>query len=182
MADLLSFSKEVRRKVNPITIDCPPNDVLTARVRKFYAQVVPESFELRQLPPDIKSFVYVALQTLGRSWTRNWRKRSSKGNATSEGGPVSQPSWDSKIPSSVRYPNTSKSCWPEPLLHCIGPITLTDQVKLRRSVRNLWWHWLCRMPSAVWVRRFGNVTGTTPSTSREEESLPAQCIPESNPS
>jgi hypothetical protein len=41
VAVLLSFEGDCRGTTNPITVDCPPDDVLTERVHKFYLQVVP---------------------------------------------------------------------------------------------------------------------------------------------
>jgi len=53
---------------------------------------------------------------------------------------------------------------------------ITDQTgrsTLLHDVRNLWWRRLCALPSATWLRRFGQTTGRVPCTSATGVPFPA---------
>ena len=78
VSDLLSFHGKERGYSHPLTCDNPCNSVLTQRVHKHFSQIVPQSFAISQLPPEIESFVCRVLRTLGRSWTRGQIRASGK--------------------------------------------------------------------------------------------------------
>jgi len=170
VADLLSFEGDCRGATNPITIDCPPDDVLTERIHEFYSQVVPSGFKIRHLPAEIESFALSVMQLTARSWTRKAKRPLRKatdiggdGNASSRSG-----EWLA-TPSSIRYPAQRKDCsWLEAMCPTIDPLTSIHKERLLQSVRNPWYRRLFETPLAVWHRRSGNVEGPAPSTSRTE--------------
>ena len=170
VADILSFEGNCRGATNPITFDCPPDDVLTERIHKFYSQVVPSGFTIRRLPDEIESFALSAMQLAARSWTQKAKRRSKRGTGLGEDGNASWASGEwSATPSSIRFPAQKKDCsWPGGSCPTIEPLTSTHRERLLQSVRNPWYRRLFETPLAVWHRRSGNVEGPAPSTSRTE--------------
>jgi hypothetical protein len=171
ISDLLSFEGTCRSKVEPLTSDCPPNNVLTSRIHKFHSQIIPLGFEIHQLPHEIESFAVSVMQIVARSWNPERSHPMSGGIDTGEGGVHScrTPGCWEMTPSSIRYPTTAKdSSWQEGLCCTTEPSTLTDKVELLQSVRDPWYRRLFETPLAVWHRRSGNVEGPAPSTSRTE--------------
>jgi hypothetical protein len=170
ISDLLSYEGTCRAKVEPLTSDCPPNNVLTSRIHKFHSQIIPLGFEIHQLPREIESFAVSAMQIIARSWSPERKPPTSGGIDIGEGGVPSYriPGWE-MTPSSIRYPTTEKdSSWLEGSCCITEPSTLTDKVELVQSVRDPWYRRLFETPLAVWHRRSGNVEGPAPSTSRTE--------------
>ena len=166
VADLLSFAGEARGKDNPLTRDEPPDDILTQRIHSYLSQLVPEHFRICQLPEEISSFVCAALRILDDSLSRS--KKHPGGDRTelgSSGKGLSDLS-DSEILSLMTYPASSEKSWPGVSLPTCGIIQQTPRDKLMGSVRGQWWRQLSAMPLAVWQRRFGQVAGRAPSTSR----------------
>jgi len=170
VADLLSFEGDCRGATNPITVDCPPDDVLTERVHQFYSQVVPSGFQIRRLPDEIESFALSAMQLVANSWIRKAKQPSRKMTGTGGDGCASSASGEwSTTPSSIRFPATRSDCsWQGGMCPTIAPLTSTHREKLLQSVRNPWYRRLFETPLAVWHRRSGNVEGPAPSTSRTE--------------
>jgi hypothetical protein len=170
VADLLSFEGDCRGTTNPITIDCPPDDVLAERVHKFYSQVVPSGFQIRRLPDEIESFALSAMQLIASSWTQKAKRHSKKLTGVGEDGNVSSASGEwLTTPSLIRFPATKNECsWQEAMCPTIAPLTSTHREKLLQSVRSPWYQRLFETPLAVWHRRSGNVEGPAPSTSRTE--------------
>ena len=68
VADLLSFEGSCRSKEEPLTKDCPPNDILTQRIHTYHSQIIPSGFEIRQLPPEIESFALSVMRIAAKSW------------------------------------------------------------------------------------------------------------------
>ena len=60
VADILSFEGSCRSKTEPLTKDCPPNNVLTTRLHTFHSQLIPPGFKIRQLPEEIESLAWSA--------------------------------------------------------------------------------------------------------------------------
>ena len=182
VADLLSFEGNCRGTTNPVTIDCPPDDVLTERIHKFYSQVVPNGFEIRRLPEDIESFALSVMQLAARSWTRKGRRLSRKATGIGGDGIVSSASGEwSTTPSSIRFPARRRDCsWHEDSCPTIDPLTSTHRERLLQSVRNPWYRRLFETPLVVWHRRSGNVEGPAPSTSRTESMKLDRYTPESD--
>jgi hypothetical protein len=157
-------------QTNPITVDCPPDDVLTERVHKFYSQVVPSGFQIRPLPDDIESFALSAMQLTASSWTQKAKRPSKKVTGLGDGGNASSESGEwLATPFSIRFPATRSDCsWQEASCPTIAPLTSIHKERLLQSVRSPWYQRLFETPLAVWHRRSGNVEGPAPSTSRTE--------------
>lgn len=177
VADLLSFAGDCRGATNPTTLDCPPDDVLTTRVHKFYSQVVPSGFQIRHLPSDIESFVLSVMHLAARSWIPKARRPLKRATGTGGDGNISSKSGEwSTTPSLIRYPATKSDCsWQEDTSPTIEPLTSTQRERLLQSVRNPWYRRLFETPLAVWHRRSGNVEGPAPSTSRTESMKQGRC-------
>ena len=182
VADLLSFEGDCRGTTNPITVDCPPDDVLTERVHKFYSQVVPSGFQIRPLPDDIESFALSAMQLTASSWTRKAKRPSKKVTGLGDGGNASSESGEwLATPFSIRLPATRSDCsWQEASCPTIAPLTSIHKERLLQSVRSPWYQRLFETPLAVWHRRSGNVEGPAPSTSRTESMVRGRSTQESD--
>jgi hypothetical protein len=177
ISDLLSFEGGCRGKVEPLTRDCPPNDILTDRLHRFHSQIIPSGFRIRPLPEGVELFALSAMQTIANSWTQRGKRHSSE--ATDNFGDGTDSSkigvWR-ETPSSIRYPTNAKDCsWLEGSLYDIAPSTSMSRVELLQNVRDPWYRRLFGMPSAMWQRRSGNVVGPAPSTSRTESLLQDRC-------
>jgi len=173
VADLLSFEGNCRGTTNPITIDSPPDDILTDRVHKFYSQIIPRGFKIRHLPDEIESFALSAMRLAARSWTRKGNQPTKKTTGIGGDGEVSceNGGWG-MTHSSIRFPATRSDCsWPEGMCPITAPINSTHREKLLQSVRGPWYRRLFETPLAVWQRRSGNVEGPAPSTSRSESMM-----------
>jgi hypothetical protein len=170
VADLLSFEGDCRGSINPMTVDCPPDDVLTERIHESYSQVIPSGFKIHHLPDEIESFALSVMQLAARSWTPKAKRPSRRGTGIGEDGNVSLESGEwSATPYSIRYPAQKRDCsWQEGTSRTIVHLTSTHREKLLQSVRNPWYRRLFETPLAVWHRRSGNVEGPAPSTSRTE--------------
>jgi len=172
VADLLSFEGHLRGTPNPLTTDCPPDDVLTHRIRATCSQIVPMNFEISPLPPDILSFACAVLQTTEQSWMRNKKPRGKIVTESGDGGANSLSSSIFVTPTSILYQTSNNSFSPSASwCNTEFPIS-TSREQLLHSVRNPWWSRLCAMPLAMWLRRFGQVTGPAPSTTKATRSLP----------
>ena len=180
VADILSFEGDCRGTTNPMTIDCPPDDVLTDRIHEFCSQVVPDGFQIRRLPEDIESFALSVMQLAARSWIQKARLPSRKGTGIGGDGSASSRSGEwSATPSSIRYPVQRKDySWQEGTYPTTDPLTSTHRERLLQSVRNPWYRRLFETPLAVWHRRSGNVEGPAPSTSRTESMRQDRCTQE----
>ena len=164
ISDLLSFEGACRLKVEPLTADCPPNNVLTTRIHEFHSQIVPVGFEIHQLPNEIESFVVLVMQIVAKSW-RLEKPPMNDDIGTGDNGVVtcSTQEWTT-TPSLIRYPTTERDySWQEDLSCTVEPSTFTDKVELLQSVRDQWYHRLFEMPLAV--------EGQAPSTSRTESMM-----------
>jgi hypothetical protein len=170
ISDLLSFEGTCRSKVEPLTADCPPNNILTSRIHEFHSQIIPVGFEIHQLPREIESFAVSVMQITARSWNRERSHPTNEETDIGDDGAPSYktPEWETTR-SSIRYPTTEKdSSWREGSSCRTEPSTLTDKVELVQSVRDPWYRRLFETPLAAWHRRSGNVEGPAPSTSRTE--------------
>jgi len=179
ISDLLSFEGGCRQHTNPLTEDCPPDDILTKRILLYHSQIVPSGFKVRALPPEIESFALSMLRTIGKSWSR---KESPRTNGTIDTGDDGRSSsetggWEATS-TSIRYPATSKDhYWLEDSSCHVVRSTSTDRERLLQSVRNQWYRRLFEMPLAAWHRRLGNVAGRAPSTSRSESMVKDRYTP-----
>jgi len=179
VADTLSFEGLCRNKSDALTVDCPPNDVLTRRLRLYHSKLIPDGFRIHQLPDEIESFALSVLQTAARSWTQKEKLRTKSKTGTGGDGRPSSTIGDWEMTSSsIRYPQqASDCCWREVSSCNIERATSTERASLLHSVRSQWYHRLFAMPLAMWLRRSGNVTGPAPSTSRTESMVCNRCTP-----
>jgi hypothetical protein len=184
IADILSFEGACRSKAEPLTEDCPPDDILTQRIHLYHSQVVPVGFEIRPLPDEVESFVTLILQTLVRSWTEKAKPPTKEGTCTGDDGKSSSKAGGSnQILSSTRYPRTANGFCSHEVSSCVtGCSSSTDKAELLKSVRSQWYRRLFEMPLAAWHRRSGNVDGPAPSTSRTESMTQDRSTREFEPS
>ena len=181
VADALSYEGSCRNKSNPLTGDCPPNDVLTHRFHRYQSQLIPGGFEIHQLPEEIESFALSVMQITQRSWTRKAKRhmRSTTGIGDDGQSLPRTGGWQMTL-SSIRYQHRARSCsWQGDSSCNIEPTTSIDRAGLLQDVRNQWYRRLFETPLAVWHRVSGNVTGTAPSTSRTESMAHNRCTPKS---
>jgi hypothetical protein len=171
IADLLSFDGTGRGKDSPLTKDEPSNEELTNRVLSHLPQLVPPTFRISELPIEIGSFVCATMRIIESSWIANKKKDTRKSIELGGGGNLLQKSSDSQILIWMEYPQKKDPSPSGPFSWPSGTARSTDgRAELMEDVRNRWYRRLYEMPQAVWVRRFGNVTGTAPSTSRTRDS------------
>jgi hypothetical protein len=179
ISDLLSFEGDCRQYTNPLTEDCPPNNVLTQRILTYHSQIVPAGFKIRRLPHEIEWFALSTMQTIAKSWSQE-ASHPMNGTTGTGGDGESSPrvaDWGMTT-SSIRYPEEeSVSSWPEVSSCRVECSTSTDRANLLQSVRNQWYRRLCEMPLAAWHRRSGAPSGQAPSTSRTESMVKDRCIP-----
>ena len=170
VADLLSFEGIERGKTNPLTVDRPPNDILTQRIVHNYPQLVPSHFKISPLPPSIASFACAAMQIIESSWIRNRKKPTGKLNELGTGGVSSSETSGTITPASLEFESRNELFSSSASLSATERASSTGMGELLASVRSRWWSRLSKVPQATWLRRFGNVTGPAPCTSREKTS------------
>jgi hypothetical protein len=166
VSDTLSYAGRVRGKTSPLTEDDPPDDVLTQRFHKYSPQLIPSSFVISPLPEEIMSFVLRVMRTLEASWTPNKTKPTLIKRGLGPDGKVLCGPSVSWTRSDLEYPTTNSEFSPSVSLSSLESLSSTDRVTLLRDVRDQWWYRLSETPSAIWVRRFGQINGTAPSTSK----------------
>ena len=167
VADLLSWSGNVRGTPHPSALDDPLDAELTLRFHSFLPQLIPRSFAISPLPTEVLSWLTLALQTLESSWIRN-KNRDTK-LATGSGGDGGRfvPSQESPItPSSLLYPIAPSSSSFVPSSASIVQLNGADQESWKADIRNRWSQTLSGLPQAVWLRRFGTLSSPAPFTSR----------------
>jgi len=166
IADILSFAGSERGKTHTLTLDNPPDSVLTQRILAHYPQLVPQCFDILPLPDGIRSFACAAIRTLEDSWIRNKKEHSRRRKRSGDGGNDSSEGWELSTVSSMEYPSKSERFWPDVSLSTTEIQSSMTREELLGDVRNRLWNRLSEMPLAIWQRRFGQTTGTVPSTSR----------------
>jgi hypothetical protein len=171
IADLLSFDGTGRGKDSPLTKDEPSNDELTNRILTHLPQLVPLTFRISALPPETASFVCATMRIIESSWIASKRLGTRMLIERGVDGDLMQRSSDSEILSWMEFLQEKE---PSPSSPSFSPSDLapaTDgRADLMDDVRARWYRRLSEMPQAVWARRFGNITGTAPSTSRTQKS------------
>jgi len=172
VADLLSFEGDDRGKQNPLTRDRPDDETLTHRLHSSYTQIIPENFEISDLPPEIDSFISATLGTIEESWTRNKKSRGASQNERGRHGIASYPHSESRTHSSTGSQANPENSSPEDSSANYETVSQTSRTRLLHNVRNQWWRRLCALPSATWLRRSGQTTGRVPCTSATGEEIP----------
>ena len=168
VADLLSFAGKGRGKGHPLAFDDPSNDELTERFLTALPSQVPENFVISQLPEDILCWVTQVLR-VAESYLTGDRKEATK--STTElvdgGRAIASTSVTPVTTTSLCYPSTNKNSSLGRSSTSIEWPTGTPMADLQGLVRSQWSQVLCEKPQATWLRRFGNISGKVPSTSRD---------------
>ena len=175
IADWLSFEGTDRMeggevKDNPVAHDYAPNDIVTHRIVSNFSQLVPECFEISQLPSDIYSFACQALRIFESSLMR---KRKLESNLTTEssddGEPFVKISSTDNIPILMEYPATKPTSSFGPSSKFTEDPDLLSQEKLMENVRQQWRDRLSKKSSALWARRCGTISNGVRFTRKETE-------------
>jgi hypothetical protein len=172
IADLKSFEGKCRFSTNPMTIDCPPDDILTLCIHQLHHQIIPDGFNILPLPTKIESFALSTMRIIARSWSRGQSHQTSESTGTGDNGFHLQESGDWGVThGSIQYPKTASACSWKGASSCTAePTTLIERVELIQSVRNKWYRRLLEMPLAAWHR--------CPSTSCTESMVADRSTPE----
>ena len=184
VADWLSFvGSERGGKRHPLAFDDPPDDLLTRRFHLLIPSQIPENFAILPLPNEILCWVTQVLQTAELCLTHDKKVATKAPTEHGADGPGSATSWVTGVtPSSLGYPASSKSSWPEHLSVSAGLPAGIPKVDLPETVRSQWSRALCAKPQATWLRRSGVVSGRAPCTSRAPPTCGQQSGPSSEPS
>ena len=179
ISDLLSFEGQCRKYSNPLTKDCPSDDILTQRILTHHSQIVPAGFRIRRLPSEIELFALSTMRIIAKSWSQGSSPPTKEATGIGDDGQSSSEDADWGVTlSSIRYQEeTNASSWPEVSSCCAEYSTSTNREDLLQSVRNQWYRRLCEMPLAAWHRRLGGPIGRAPSTSRTESMVKDRCTP-----
>jgi hypothetical protein len=87
LADWMLFTMQTRdRKLNPVALDNPNNELLTHRLHSSAPQLIPQRFEISPLPDGVLLFVEHVLQTTESSMTRRSQRRTKTGTGLGGGG------------------------------------------------------------------------------------------------
>jgi hypothetical protein len=172
VADLLSYVGSSREEPSPIAPDNPSDAELTRRFHSLLPQLIPQSFAILPLPDEILSFATLALQTAELSWIRVKNLPTKAKTASGAAGLGSVMKHSSTLtPSSLLYLNGNESSSFDPSSRCTETLRGLKQADFLESVRRPWWHQLCALPQATWLRRSGVVSNKAPFTSRTEPSF-----------
>ncbi len=134
-------------------------------------QLIPAEFKISPLPSKISSFLIQALQMIESSWTQNKRKPMKNTTESGAAGSLFAPKLaSSPTLSSLDYATKSTSSSSVPFSLSTVPQIGAHQEPFLASVRAPWFHQLCVMPQATWLRRFGATSNRAPFTSWEAPS------------
>jgi hypothetical protein len=172
VSDLLSYAGDVCGHVHPLAPNFPSNSVLiTARFHSYIPQLIPGDFKISPLPSKISSFVIVALQTIESSWIQSRKMPTKNWIGFGDGGSRSAPKQALTITlSSLTYNPQRPSSSSVTFLPSIAWQHGARQAPFLASVRVPWFCQLCKMPQAIWLRRFGAISNKAPCTSKEARS------------
>ena len=167
VSDLLSFAGDTRGEIHPLAPDYPSDHVLTTRFHSCIPQMIPAGFVISPLPSEISCFIIRVLRTLESSLTQNRSPPTKRKTESGAAGPRSAPRPASTLTlSSLSYsslkPSSSCARFSPSIEWLIG----AQQEPFLASVRAPWFHQLCAMPQAIWLRRSGVVSSGVPFTSK----------------
>ena len=173
VSDLLSYHADWRGedKINDLTGDDPDNETLTERFHSHLAHLIPQTFQISQLPEEVESFVFATLQTFSKSYIRNKKAATRTKTGPGGGGPSTSKDWESLTPTSMRFQDGPKPESPRPSLSSSVSVDSTTQATFLASVREQWWLQASQKPLASWHRRCGVTTGQVLSTSKAEPTV-----------
>ena len=180
VADWLSFSGSGRGKHHPLAFDDPPDDILTARFHALIPSQIPANFEISRLPSEILCWTTRVLQ-IAASYLMDEGKGATKATTGPGGdGSGSVPPSDTPVtPSSLLYPQSSKSSSEGRSSASVELPPGTPMADLKELVRSQWSQVLCAKPQATWHQRSGVVSGRVPCTSRELRTCDPPSVPSS---
>ena len=167
VADLLSYAGDTRGATHPLAPDYPSDRILTERFHSCLPQSIPANFNISPLPREISSFVIQALQTLESSLTQNRNQPMRTRTGSGDDGLRSVPKLASTLTlSSLDYNTRKPSSSCAPFCPCTEWLAGAKQEPFLASVRAPWYHQLCVMPQATWLRRSGVTSNGAPFTSK----------------
>jgi len=145
--DVLSFEGSVRvrekegfsDKRNHLTIDKPPNNVLTDRILTQYPQTAPPHFRISQLDKETFSWALQTVERLGSCWTQGQKPPTN--GATKRGGDVVASAKDSAKdcrPFLAEYPQEIPHFCSKAFLRCSGPDDSKLAANFKDSVKSRW--------------------------------------------
>ena len=188
ISDLLSFQANDRNNSeyggssHPLTPDFPSNSVLTQRFHTFLPQLIPENFEISQLPADIASFVTDAMQIAESSWMRYKNRQTKTSTESGDGGSTSaKQKSEFSTHASMTFPQTKPSSYFVPSSHAIAELNSNQTEHFVDGVTAPWLQRLSVVPQALWLRRSGTVSGGRPFTSRTQKTTSHHCADFSKP-
>jgi hypothetical protein len=178
VADLLSFEGIDRGKVHPIAFDRPAKDELTSSFLTHYPSQVPANFVISQLPTEILSWSMQVLRVAESYLTDAKRAAMCPLTGPGGGGKDIADTWVTQLThTSLSYPSQSENYSSGPSSTSIDKPPGTPMADLRGLVASQWSQALCGKPQAIWLRRFGTISGSAPCTSRDQRT----CDPSSDP-
>jgi hypothetical protein len=179
VADLLSWSGDVRGAPHPLALDDPSDAELTLRFHSHLSQLIPATFEISPLPSEILSWITLALQTIELSWNQNkkWDMRLATEFGDDGSTTVLSPG-RLTTRTSLHYPTAPSTSSFAPSSASINE--LNDDWK--EDIKSHWLQALSVLPQAVWLRRFGTISNQVPFTSRGAKTCILQSKPSSRPS
>jgi hypothetical protein len=167
VSDLLSFAGDTRGETHPLAPDCPSDRVLTERFHSCLPQLIPAGFNISPLPSEISSFVILALRTLESSLTPSRSQPTRTKTESGADGLCSAPKPASTLTlSSLNYSSQKQSSSCAPFCPSTEWLAGAQQAPFLASVHAPWFHQLCAMPQAIWLRRSGVTSNGAPFTSK----------------
>ena len=172
VSDLLSFQaddrvSEYNGKRHPLAPTPISNDELTERFHSFLPQLIPQAFDICQLPSEVASFVTLAMQTAESSWMRLGKPPLNKPAGSGDAGPVfATPNWALSTHASMMHPQQKQSLPCEPFSPATGIVDSTPTAVFVDGVQSRWYQRLSQVPQALWLRNSGTVASGLPFTSR----------------
>jgi hypothetical protein len=179
VADLLSWSGDVRGSQHPLAMNQPSDEELTRRFHSHLPQLIPGYFQISPLPSEISSWITLALRTVESSWIRKTSRDTRVGTESGAAGdPTATPPASLTTTSSLSCPTKPSTSSFAPSSASIEQLNGLSQDDWKEDIRSHWSQALSKLPQTVWLRRFGTISNQAPFTSREAKT----CIPPSKPS
>ena len=178
VADFLSFAGDDRSvKPHPLAADNPSDTELTRRFHLIFPQLIPQSFDICPLPPELLSFACRTLQMCESSLIRAHPDLTPTTNESGHAGNSSAPVFTSTITStSIVYPRKTKSSSSAPSWNYTGPPPGDLTAAFQANVQDRWLQQLSALPQGTWLRRFGQISNQVPCT---QPAKPASSPPSS---
>lgn len=180
VSDILSFEGDQRGAPNEFTYDRPDDITLSQRFHDHLPQLIPENFLILPLPPEINSFALQALQMISESLERSRKSRGRRPNELGKSGKALSQTSVSEIPSYTGSAEMQGNSSVAASQRKSDPKERTTRTDLIQSIRSRWLRRLSGIPSAMWVRRFGQSAGQAPCTSATGVPVPTTPLHQSS--